>query len=200
MGSVTANKPTIILVHGAWHTHEYWSPVIEQLKEHGYASRAVSLPSVGGKLTTTMPDDAAHIQKTLSELVENGEDIVVVMHSYGGLPGTESVKGFLKKEREVEGKNGGVVSLVYVSAFLVPEGFSLASFLGEMPEWVKFDVSIIHLCSKSEFGIAYRPMFRVIVSLPTRQSLISIMIFRKQRQRSMRRKFSIMQSLHSTRH
>ncbi|RFU25223.1 hypothetical protein B7463_g11111, partial [Scytalidium lignicola] len=136
MGSVgITEKPTVVLVHGAWHRSNCWDSVILQLKEHGYPFKAVDLPSAGGELTTTMADDAAHIQETTSALVAAGKEVVIVMHSYGGIPGTESAKGLLRKDREAEQKAGGIVALVYITAFLLPPGASLAGFLGGMAPW-----------------------------------------------------------------
>lgn len=136
----TAEKPTIVLIHGAWHTPDYWSLVTSQLKEHQYPFHTVQLLSAGGDLATTVADDAAHIQKTTSKLVGDGKEVVLVLHSYGGIPGTESAKGLLKKDRESHQMAGGIISLVYVAAFLVPLGASLASFLGGFPPWIIFDV------------------------------------------------------------
>lgn len=65
-------KPTIVFVHGAWHTADCWSLVTTQLKKYGYSSQAIQLPSAGGDLATTVQDDAAHIRKTTSELVAAG--------------------------------------------------------------------------------------------------------------------------------
>jgi pimeloyl-ACP methyl ester carboxylesterase len=138
----TAEKPTLVFIPGAWHGPEAFETVISQLKGHGYPVTALHLPSVGGDLSTTMTDDAAYIQKAVSPLVEDGKEVVLVMHSYGGVPGTESVKGLSKKEREAAGKEGGVASLVYLTSFLLVPGLSLAAFLNnQMPPWITFDVS-----------------------------------------------------------
>lgn len=64
------------------------------------------------------------------------------MHSYGGIPGTESVAGFARKDLAARGKKGGVVSLIYQSAFIVPAGASVASFLpGGLDLFMTMDVS-----------------------------------------------------------
>lgn len=142
MGSiVTAEKPTIFLVPGAWHEPDCWDAVTLQLEEYGYPFSTVQLLSSGGEPSTSVADDASHIQKSISKLADAGKDIILVMHSYGGIAGTESAKGLLKKDRQAEGKLGGIISLVYVTAFLLPPQTSLASFLGFMPPWVVFDVS-----------------------------------------------------------
>ncbi|KAM6476689.1 Alpha/beta hydrolase fold-1 [Trichoderma sp. SZMC 28011] len=140
MGSiVTAEKPTIFLVPGAWHEPDCWDAVTLQLEEYGYPFSTVQLLSSGGELSTSVAEDASHIQKSISKLADAGKDIILVMHSYGGIAGTESAKGLLKKDRQAEGKLGGIISLVYITAFLLPPQTSLASFLGFMPPWVVFD-------------------------------------------------------------
>lgn len=135
-------KPTLVFIPGAWHTADYYEGVIAQLKEHGYEVHALRLPSVGGDETTTVADDAAYIQKTTSALAAEGKEILLVMHSYGGIPGTESAKGLLQKDRAAEGQKGGIVGLVYLTAFLLPEGLSMWQFLGGMPDWVVYNVSV----------------------------------------------------------
>jgi len=140
MGSTgPTEKPTVVLIHGAWHDSSCWNPVISLLKEHQYPFRSIDLLTAGGEITMTAEDDALHIQKTTSELVADGKELILVMHSYGGVPGTLSAKGLLRKDRETEHKPGGIVSLVYVTSFLLPEGASLASFLGGWPDWIAFD-------------------------------------------------------------
>ncbi|KAK7726333.1 hypothetical protein SLS57_003419 [Botryosphaeria dothidea] len=67
-----------------------------------------------------MEEDAECIRAATEGLVEQGEDVVLVMHSYGGIPGMQSVEGFSRAERERAGKAGGVVKLVYLAA-VVPE-------------------------------------------------------------------------------
>ena len=61
--------------------------------------------------------------ETLCLLVDQGREVVVVMHSYSGLPGGEALKGFGKKERQ--GLEGGVILLVFVMAWIVPVGFQI---------------------------------------------------------------------------
>ena len=138
-------KPTIVIVPGSFSTPEFYETFVSYLSGHNYEVQVISLPSVGGKTATTMTDDAAAIQAVTTKLADEGKDIVVVMHSYGGIPGTESAHGLGKKEREASGKKAGIVALVYVAALLVKPGMSLGSTTGEaagMPDYVKVDVSI----------------------------------------------------------
>lgn len=90
----------------------------------------------------TVADDAKHIrQRYLTQLVTEGKEVIVVMHSYSGIPGTESIKGFARKDLAAQGRKGGVVGLVYITAFLVAAGGSVASILGEYMDYaMTFDV------------------------------------------------------------
>ncbi|UKZ81690.1 hypothetical protein TrVFT333_009462 [Trichoderma virens FT-333] len=78
-----ADKPTIILVHGAWHEPDCWDSVTSLLNEHQYPFNTVKLLSSGGEFSTSVAEDAAHIHKTISQLADAGKDMILVMHSYG---------------------------------------------------------------------------------------------------------------------
>ncbi|TKA37732.1 hypothetical protein B0A49_13638 [Cryomyces minteri] len=120
------DNPTIV-VPGSFSTPPLYSGFIDQLSTHDYETVVIELPSVGGSTPATMTDDAAHIQSVIAGLANEGKDSILVMHSYGGIPGTEGVKGFSKNDREASSKKGGVRALVYVTALVVAPGASLAS-------------------------------------------------------------------------
>jgi hypothetical protein len=84
-----------------------------------------------------MEDDAIAIQNVISKLANDGQQIILVMHSYGGIPGTESAKGLSREIRQAKGKAGGIIALVYVSAYLIKEGMSVLSVAGDA-EWPAF--------------------------------------------------------------
>ncbi|KAJ5805295.1 alpha/beta-hydrolase [Penicillium riverlandense] len=127
---MSIEKPTVLLIPGAWHQGSTFEPVANILRAQGYQAETITLPSAGGPASTTAYDDADHIRKAyLDDLVAQGKEVIIVMHSYGGIPGTESVKGLARKDLIAKGKKGGVISLIYQSAFLVPAGASVESFL-----------------------------------------------------------------------
>ncbi|KAJ5161145.1 hypothetical protein N7492_006537 [Penicillium capsulatum] len=89
-------------------------------------SMTVTLLSNGGPPTTTLADDAEDIrQKYLNGLIAQGKEVVMVMHSFGGVPGTESVKGIARKDRPERNDKSGVIAPVYVASFLIPAGESV---------------------------------------------------------------------------
>ena len=138
------------MVPGSFSTTAAYDKLIEQLSKHDYPVLRIELKSVGGTVPATSIDDAAHINSTLAPLVEEGKDIVVIMHSYGGIPGTDGTKGLAKVDQAAAGKKGGVIGLVYIAALMIQQGASLASTRGEtgpLPEWVTFDGAFMSLDS-----------------------------------------------------
>lgn len=118
-----ASNTTFILVPGAFHPASSFNAIIEPLKTAGYNIKGIDLASCGSEppLDDFGPD-ADLISQAIKEAAEEGQDVVVFMHSYGGVVGAESCRGLGKEEREASGKRGGVVRLIYCSAFMVEEG------------------------------------------------------------------------------
>ncbi|KAK0744968.1 Alpha/beta hydrolase fold-1 [Apiosordaria backusii] len=116
-------KPVFVLLHGAWHSPSCWGRVIAELEKAGYEAVAPALPSSGS--TPPTPDwskDVELIRQTVSALVKEN-DVVVVTHSFSGMTGGTALEGLDKETCISQGLRGGVVRLVYMTAFIVPEGF-----------------------------------------------------------------------------
>jgi pimeloyl-ACP methyl ester carboxylesterase len=112
-----AEHPTVVLVHGAWHGAWCWDEVVTRLRADGRTVVAVDLPSVatGGDLY----DDARTVRDAIAAI---DGDTIVVGHSYGGIVITEGAAGL-----------DGVRHLVYLTAFMLDEGESLADVAGRTP-------------------------------------------------------------------
>lgn len=143
---MSTEKPTILLIPGAWHKAGAFEAVIGILRTQGYPAAITALLSAGGPASTTVADDAEHIRQAyLNDLVAQGKDVVMVMHSYGGIPGTESIKGLARKDLAAQGKQGGVVALLYVAAFLIPAGKTVETIVpGGLEPAMTMDVRLIH--------------------------------------------------------
>ncbi|OHF00742.1 hypothetical protein CORC01_04059 [Colletotrichum orchidophilum] len=85
---MTTTKPTFIFVPGAWHCTTKFEPVTSQLEALGYPTKSVQLPCFGAEppLSDFQPDVAA-IRQEIEKTVDDGEDVVLFMHSYGGIVG-----------------------------------------------------------------------------------------------------------------
>ena len=107
-----SERPSILLVHGAWADGSSWSRVIPLLRAEGLDATAVQLP------LTSLEDDAATVRRAMA--LENGP-ILLVAHSYGGVVITEV------------GTDPKVTGLVYVAAFAPDVGESAGSLGGSVP-------------------------------------------------------------------
>jgi len=117
-----ASKPALILVTGSFSSPDFYNNIIGPLRSRGYEVAAPQLRTVGKKPgpAPSMYDDAALIADEITNFADQGKDVMLIAHSYGGTPASQSVKGLSKAEREKEGKKGGVVRIAYMTC-LVPE-------------------------------------------------------------------------------
>ena len=104
------NKPTVVLVHGAFAESSSWAGVVGLLLDDGFPVIAVANPLRGVRT------DAEYLRAVLHDVTG---DIVLVGHSYGGTVITNAATG-----------NSAVKALVYVGGFAPDEGESAAQLAG----------------------------------------------------------------------
>lgn len=140
---MAVEQPVFVFAPGAWHGPECFRLVQNKLHAKGYETRRVTYPSVGAEPPNKgLADDAAALRAEIQGLADQGRQVIVVVHSYGGLVGAEATPGLGFKQRKAEGKAGGVTLLVYLSAFVTPKGASILNMLGGKPmDWMDFQVS-----------------------------------------------------------
>lgn len=139
-GSQTLDTPTIVLVQGSFQIRKVYDKLVAGLGAHGYHTIHPELPTCSNTDSTDFPklslvDDALAIRTELTRLIEyEGKTVVLVMHSYGGLVGSEATTEELSfANRQARGLPGGVVHLFLYSAFLLNQGQSVLSAFGESP-------------------------------------------------------------------
>jgi len=108
-----SDKPTIVLIHGAFADAASWAPVTKILLADGYT---VLVPPVFNR---SLVGDSAYI-KSFVEQIDG--PVLLAGHSYGGAVIT------------VAGVAENVVGLVYVSAYALDEGESLGQLQGGFPD------------------------------------------------------------------
>jgi pimeloyl-ACP methyl ester carboxylesterase len=116
-------RPTLLFVHGAWHGSWCWEPVRQILHERGWTTVAIDLPTVhaAGKAALGMAADADAVRAAIDAI---DGDVVVVAHSYGGVPTTQGAGA------------DNVAHIVFISAFVLDQGESLfAGVGGVQPDW-----------------------------------------------------------------
>ncbi|KAM0205294.1 hypothetical protein ACHAPQ_009607 [Fusarium lateritium] len=135
--------PTILAVPGAWHTVESFDTVKKIFTDRNYDFVSQNAPGIIDANATVTGDAASLRTNLLEPLVEAGKDVIVMMHSYGGMYGSQAVQGLSKREREQSGKQGGVISLIYVSAVTPLAGKTTLDMMGtdaqHLPSWVDYN-------------------------------------------------------------
>lgn len=124
-------KPTIVFIPGAWHTSACYSAVASLLEAAGYPTKLVDLKSVGGEPIPGFEPDVRAIRTAIEFACNADNDVILFMHSYAGVCGSEAVKDLDKASRRKEGKKGGVIHLIYCCAFVLPEGMHLMTPLND---------------------------------------------------------------------
>lgn len=126
--------PTVILAHGAWHTPASYRGYIEALKTQGFTIHCPHLPSCSNASppSASLPEDVACVWDIVKPLVEAGEEVLMVMHSYGGPVGTDAINEDMTfSKHKNTGKPGGVIHLLYLCAFIPPPGATVYGIVQE---------------------------------------------------------------------
>jgi pimeloyl-ACP methyl ester carboxylesterase len=110
---VTAPKPTVVLVHGAFADSSSWNGVVTILQRHGYRVIAAANP------LRSVRTDANAVSDIVKSI--NGP-VVLVGHSYGGSVISEAAEG-----------RPNVKALVYVAAFAPDAGETALGLTGKFP-------------------------------------------------------------------
>ncbi|UZP38422.1 hypothetical protein NXS19_006238 [Fusarium pseudograminearum] len=102
-------------------------------------------PSVGrkeGRPPATMSDDAQEISNVVSKLLDEGQDVVLMTHSYGG-----SRSG---------GKKGGIEKLVYLTSMVLQPGTSnLEAFGGALPDFLTMEDDYMSLDAEVNASLTF---------------------------------------------
>lgn len=113
-----AQKPTIVLVHGAFENSQVWGHVTPKLEADGYKVVVVDLP---GRPTNPMAPDRVSLDLYRDTVVKvlgaTKGPAVVVGHSFGGIVISAVAEQAPKK----------IKTLVYLAAYLPQDGDSLVS-------------------------------------------------------------------------
>ncbi|KAF2099283.1 alpha/beta-hydrolase [Rhizodiscina lignyota] len=142
-----STKPTIVFVHGSWHSPECWNKVVSLLEAQQFKCVAPSLPSTEGSNTASFEDDLNAVRNAIVAETTQGRDVVVVTHSFGGIVGQSAIKGLTRPKQDAPSSandtSGHVIGLVNIATAFSQTG--MKSFLdglgGKPPPSWKIDPS-----------------------------------------------------------
>ncbi len=131
---MSGTKPAILIVHGGYQLPDTWSHFIDTLQAAGFQARCHRLSTCGDTRPpkASLADDVITIRNVAIELASSGHSIIVLAHSYGGIVASEAITPDLygpphhHNSKTGAGANpGGVIHMIYLSAWLVLKGQSL---------------------------------------------------------------------------
>ena len=107
---------TYVLIHGSWHGAWCWYKIIPLLQQAGHRVIALDLPGHGRDWTT--PGEVSlqrYVESVCNVLDAQAESVILVGHSRGGIVISQTA----------EHRSDKIRTLVYLAAFLIPNGETL---------------------------------------------------------------------------
>lgn len=115
---------TFVLIHGAFSGAWSWDPVREPIARAGHEVITPDLPSQGNDQTPLSDITlASYCERVIDVLDRQPEPVVLAGHSLGGISISQAA----------EYRPDKIKVLVYVAAFLLPDGSSPKHFWGNQP-------------------------------------------------------------------
>jgi hypothetical protein len=145
---MASTRPFFVILPGGSQNPTHYGYLAHLLQLARYPTYSALLPSVGASGNVTTEDDMTYIRDRmiLPILDHEGHDVILVMHSYSGVPGSAAALGLGKKERMTQGKKTGVIGQIYLAAILHKGGDGVNLFTatgGSFPPYLRPDVSSI---------------------------------------------------------
>lgn len=140
-----SSKPVFVLVPGSAQNLSHYAYLQHLLLSQGYGVLSALLPTVGTGAHVTVADDAEYIRsRMLLPVLDNEKhNVILISHSYSGLPASAAARGLGKSDRAAEGKTTSVLGQIFIAAILAKGGDGkdlVASFGGQLPPHIQVDV------------------------------------------------------------
>jgi pimeloyl-ACP methyl ester carboxylesterase len=129
--------PTLVFIPGAWHKPTCYDKIINILQKYKLKCISITLPSTLGNPEATFKDDLDITRNSISSEIGQGNNVVVIAHSYGGMVGNSAIKGFAKPKGTDEASStsiGHVIGLILIASGYTFTGLSFMDpFFGNPP-------------------------------------------------------------------
>ncbi|KAK1828363.1 Alpha/beta hydrolase fold-1 [Podospora conica] len=140
---MASTKPTLIFVPGSWFPSSCWDPVTALLTSppHNLPCVTIPLPSTHTPLPPpegtpfpTLLDDITAIRTAITACTSGGSDVVVVVHSYGAIPGHSAARGLtLPASPDPDSKEGHVIGFAMLTTGFTATGVAFLEGMGGTP-------------------------------------------------------------------
>jgi surfactin synthase thioesterase subunit len=137
-----SSNTVLVIVPGSFAPVVLYDDFVALLTKNNIESRVVPLASVGRRDSpppATMFDDVDAIVNVVEGVWAEDKDVVLLCHSYGGVPTTESMK-VLSSQNRAAGQRS-VKRVIYMTAVVLEPGqnnFALSG--GKFPDWLEVQV------------------------------------------------------------
>jgi pimeloyl-ACP methyl ester carboxylesterase len=128
---MSASKPAILIVHGGYFLPPAWDAFKATLTSAGYTVSIPRLPTCGDSRppTALLSDDVSAVKIAAKDLISAKHKIIVLAHSYGGVVASEALSPDFYAANN--GGDKGVVSLIYLAAWLAQPGDGIGEIIGK---------------------------------------------------------------------
>lgn len=133
-------KPTVVFIPGAWHNPQCYEKITKLLRaEYDLKSNSVILPATTDDPRATFKDDVDAAREAITTETSQGRDVIVVAHSYSGMVGNSSIKGFTRSQSSMSptpSHQGCVLALVPIASGFTITGLAFMDpFFGNPPSF-----------------------------------------------------------------
>ena len=132
------SRPTLVLVHDAFHTNAHFTSLARELQEAGYR---VLMPQLPSSSSTYQPNileaDVRTVHDTAKPEMEGSKNVVFIFHGYSGIPGPIAAER-LNRYALTRPRTGFVVKTIFLAAMIASEGECYLDVL--KPEWLTYEV------------------------------------------------------------
>ena len=125
---------TFVLIHGSWHSAWNWHRVIPLLEKQGHKAIAIDLPGMGRDKTPVAEVTLQNSVEKICSVIDSVEGkVILVGHSKNGIMISQAA----------ECRPGKIEKLVYIAAYLIPNGktqreYSMQDTEGVLKPFVNF--------------------------------------------------------------
>ncbi|KAL8677361.1 MAG: hypothetical protein Q9186_006196 [Xanthomendoza sp. 1 TL-2023] len=139
-----SSKPVFVLVPGSAQNPSHYAYLQHLLLSEGYGVLSALLPTVGTGADVTVEDDSEYVRSRMLLPILDIEkhDVIMISHSYGGLPASAAARGLGKSDRAAEGKTTSVLGQIFIAAILAKGGDGkdlVTAFGGQLPPHIQID-------------------------------------------------------------